>query len=487
MKGIAHQSEFWQKTYRTYTHQRQEHWNEVGRRLDTWQGAGRAYHRSLERIYRFLIPAGARVLEIGCGKGDLLAAVEPGLGLGIDFSREMVRRASAHPELSIIQGDAHHLPLNSDLTFDYIILSDLLNDVWDVEKVLQQVSRVSSSRTRLIINSYSRLWEPALSLARRLGWAKPNLPQNWLTVRDLRSLLHLTGLESFQSRPEIIFPFPIPVLKGLLNRYLGRIFPWKHLAVSNFLIARLARPAPGEPDHDGVSIIIPARNEADNIPEIFQRVPRMGSSTELIFVEGHSQDNTYQVIEEQIENHPGWKARLFKQAGTGKGDAVRLGFEKAQEDILMILDADLTVPPETLPRFYQAIRTGKGELINGVRLVYPREDQAMRFLNLVGNKFFSLAFSWLLDQPIKDTLCGTKVISRKHYQTLAAHRDYWGDFDPFGDFELLFGASKHHLKIVDLPIRYRKRIYGSTNIKRWKHGWLLLKMVFIAASRLKFR
>jgi glycosyltransferase involved in cell wall biosynthesis len=212
----------------------------------------------------------------------------------------------------------------------------------------------------------------------------------------------------------------------------------------------------------------------------------MGRATELIFVEGHSRDDTYATIEQEIPLHPRTSNRLLRQSGIGKADAVRLGFENAKGDILMILDADLTVPPEDLPRFYEALVSGKGEFINGVRLVYPMEKEAMRTLNFIGNKFFSTAFSWLLGQPVKDTLCGTKVLWREDYQQIAANRSYFGDFDPFGDFDLIFGAARLNRKILDLPIRYRERTYGTTNISRWKHGLLLMRMVAFAARRIKF-
>jgi glycosyltransferase involved in cell wall biosynthesis len=235
-----------------------------------------------------------------------------------------------------------------------------------------------------------------------------------------------------------------------------------------------------------VSVVIAARNEAGNINAIFERTPQMGRATELLFVEGHSRDDTYAAIEQEIASHPATPSRLLRQSGIGKADAIRAGFDAATGDILMILDADLTVPPEDLPRFYEALRSGRGEFINGVRLVYPMEKQAMRGLNFLGNKFFSWAFTSLLGQPIKDTLCGTKVLWKKDYERIAAGRSYFGDFDPFGDFDLIFGAAKLNLKIVDLPIRYRERTYGTTNISRWKHGMLLMRMVWYAARRIKF-
>jgi glycosyltransferase involved in cell wall biosynthesis len=286
--------------------------------------------------------------------------------------------------------------------------------------------------------------------------------------------------------PVIIFPFYIPIFTPFLNRFLGKFWPFKYLALTNLLVARPVKKINKPIEKKRVSVIIPARNEAGNIKTLFQRIPELGTGTELIFVEGHSHDDTYETILQVMSENPDRDAKLYQQTGKGKGDAVRVGFEKANGEILMILDADLTVPPEDLIRFYDALVTRKGDFINGVRLVYPMEDQAMRFLNFLGNKFFSLAFTWLLDQPIKDTLCGTKVIFKTDYNRIAANRSYFGNFDPFGDYDLLFGATKLNLKIIDLPIRYQNRSYGTTNINRFQHGFLLLKMVFFAARRIKF-
>jgi SAM-dependent methyltransferase len=468
-----------------YDQSRVAHWDTVARQMDSWTSWGVHYHRRLEQSYQFLVAAGLKVLEVGCGQGDLLAALRPAIGVGVDFSGEMVKRAAQrHPDLRFIQADIHTLGLNEQ--FDVIILSDLVNDLWDVQSVFEQLKPLTTSRTRLIINSYSRLWELPLSTVGKVGLAKPNLYQNWLTVDDLANLLELADFEVIRSWSEILWPLPTPLLEPLFNRFLVKLWPASSLALTNFIVARPKpqyRPRSTEPL---VSVIVPARNEAGNIPAIFERVPEMGGGTELVFVEGHSRDATYAAIERVQASHPERRTQLLRQTGVGKGDAVRLGFAQAKGEVLMILDADLTVPPEDLPRFYQALISGQGEFINGVRLVYPMEKEAMRFLNLLGNKFFSLAFSWLLGQPIKDSLCGTKVLWKKDYERIAANRSYFGDFDPFGDFDLLFGAAKLGLKIVDLPIRYRERTYGSTNIQRFQHGWLLLRMVWFSARRIKF-
>jgi SAM-dependent methyltransferase len=470
-----------------YRAARTAHWNALAQSPLDERAPARSYQARLRTVYRFLVRPGLRVLELGCGRGDLLAALAPAEGVGVDFSPAMIEAArKQHPHLRFIVGDAHVDLRELAPPFDVIVLSDLLHDAWDVQALLSELQHLCHPQTRLITNFYSRLWEVPLALAARLGFARPVMRQNWLTVADVTALLYLSDFRVIRSWQEVLCPLPIPVISGFCNRVLVRLWGLRHLALSNFLLARPAAAPAAQTPAPRVSVIVPARNEAGNVPDIFARTPEMGGGTELILVEGHSSDDTRSAIERAIAEHPRRAARLLAQVGSGKGSAVRQGFAAATGDILMILDADLTVPPEDLPRFYDALTTSKGEFINGVRLTYPMEERAMRFANLVGNKFFSLAFSWLLGQPIKDTLCGTKVLRRDSYQAIAAGRDYFGDFDPFGDFDLLFGAAKLGLEIVELPIRYRERTYGTTNIQRWRHGWLLLKMCVFAAGRIKF-
>jgi SAM-dependent methyltransferase len=478
-KGHGHRD-----AYAQYQNERQRYWDEFAESLDRWDRIRGYYQRRLASIYRFLIPPGMCVLELGCCQGDLLVALQPSRGLGVDLSERMVERARArHPHLEFVHADVHEFV--PDEKFDFIILSDLVNDLWDVQRVLELAAQCSVPSTRVVLNIHSRLWELPRRLGEILHVANPQLSQNWLTREDLINLLYLSGFETVRAFSEIIWPFRTPGLDTLCNRYLVKLGLFSWMGITSFLVAR---PLPGRSSDPEpmVSVIVPARNEAGNIRRVFEETPAMGAGTELIFVEGHSRDNTYETIQREMEQWPNRNAKLLRQTGKGKGDAVRLGFANASGELLMILDADLTVPPKDLQRFYDAWRSGKGEFVNGVRLVYPRQDRAMRFFNLLGNKFFSLAFSWLLSQSVKDTLCGTKVLSKRHYEMIAANRSYFGHFDPFGDFDLLFGAAKYNLKIVDLPVRYRERTYGITNIRRWKHGWMLLRMVLVAMVRIKF-
>jgi SAM-dependent methyltransferase len=464
-----------------YREARRAAWGVVAKRSPRSWGAH--YRRRLQQVYGLVIPEGARVLEIGCARGDLLASLKPSHGVGVDFSPEMIEVArSKHPHLNFHAIDVHDLDLKSE-TFDFIVLSDLINDLWDVQTALDKVRLCCASSTRVIFNFFSHLWERPLSWAQRLGIATPILPQNWLTQGDLENLLQLSGYEPIRSWPEVIAPLPIPGA-GMANRVLAKIVPFRWFDMTNFLVARPATVKSSRLPL--VSVVVAARNESGHVDELMARIPEMGAGTEIVFVEGNSTDDTFAAIQKAIAANPHRNCKLLKQSGKGKGDAVRAGFAAASGDLLMILDADITVPPEDLPRFYQVLLSGRGEFANGVRLVYPMQDQAMRFANLVGNKFFAWAFSWLLGQPIRDTLCGTKVMWKADYERIAANRKYFGEFDPFGDFDLLFGAAKLNLKIMEVPIRYRARRYGETNISRWRHGVVLLRMVLFAARRIKF-
>lgn len=474
------------------------------------------YRRLLAHYYNLLIPAPASVLEIGCGAGHLLERIRARKRVGIDLSAKQIEAARARVRDAVFYVQAGE-ELQVEGRFDVIILSDTLNLSADVQRLLERLQGVAHPGTRLIVNFQNSLWRPLLSLARVLGFKSPQPENSWLARSDVLNLLRLAGWSTVFRQNRILLPVPLVGIDRVLNRWIAPFFQWFCLTV--FIVAAPRRrgatmntggerregagssgassadlpppssflPSPAtEADAPSVSVVIPARNEAGNIANAVERMPALGGETEIIFVEGHSRDDTWRVIQEVAAKYPDRRIKTLQQKGRGKGDAVREGFAAASGDILMILDADLTVPPEELTKFYDVVARGDAEFANGVRLVYPMDERAMQFLNLCANKSFGLIFTWLMGQPVKDTLCGTKVLSRAHYEAIAANRDYFGDFDPFGDFDLLFGAAKLNLKIADVPIRYRERTYGTTNIQRWRHGWLLLRMVGFAARKLKF-
>lgn len=442
----------------------------------------RYYNEYLYKAVRFNVVRGSTVLEIGCGVGDLLAALEPRRGVGIDFSERMISLAKErHSHLDFRVMDAHALDI--DEKFDYVVLSNLVGDLVDVQQVFTKLPLVCHDRTRVVITHYNYLWGPLIRLAERMGIKPRQREQNWLEIESLENLLELADIEPVKRGRHILSPIPIPVVADLVNDYVGTLPLFRRFCVNELVVGR---PRSGRDVQDYfVSVIVACKNEKGNIEELIRAIPKMGLGTELIFVDGRSTDGTVEEIERCIsiikEINPKLEgARLLVQTGVGKGDAVRMGFDEAKGEVLMILDADITVRPEDLSKFYYALIDGKGEFINGSRLVYPMEDEAMRFLNMLANHLFSWTFTWLLDQRLTDTLCGTKVLFKRDYEKIKESRSFFGDFDPFGDFDLLFGAAKQNLKIREIPIRYRNREYGEIKIDRFRHGWLLLKMSALA-------
>ena len=455
--------------------------------FDHWRGLNRYFHDEDARYLRFLIRPGLRVLELGCGRGDLLARLEPAHGIGIDFSPGMIAAARRrYPDLDFRLGDiedAEVIRALGAVPFDIILLSDTIGSLDDIQQTIERLHPLCGPDTRLVVSCYSPLWEPIVRVAEALKWKMPTLMQNWLSCGDIAALLELADFQEIKREWRMLVPKRLLGLGVLVNRFLAPLPGLRRLAVRNYLVLR-SRRAP-TPPIGSVSVIIPCRNERGNIEPAIRRMPRIAPDQELIFVEGHSTDGTLDEIRRVMAANPDLDIKLAVQPGKGKGDAVRCGFDLARGDVLMILDADLTMPPEDLPKYFAALASGKGEFINGSRLVYPLEVQAMRFLNLLANRAFALIFTYLLDQRITDTLCGTKALSARHYRQLAAGRAYFGDFDPFGDFDLIFGAAKLNLTFIEIPVRYRARRYGKTQISRFRHGWRLLRMVVFAWRRLK--
>ncbi len=447
------------------------------------------YWDSITRYCNYFIQEDSFVLEVGCGSGELLNAINGKEKTGIDFCESILNQAKkqfSHLDFQLMEAESISLTKK----YDIIILSNLIGVVDDVEHVFNELHKVCHEKTRVIVTYYSAVWEPVIRLAECLRIKKKMPEQNWLSSGDISNLLYLAGFEAYKNNRNMLFPFRIPLFSTFLNRFVSRFPLINGLSLNQFVFARPFPKTKREEEKNtaySVSVVVPARNESGNLEDAILRTPQMGKFTELIFVEGNSTDDTWEKIQQLAQKYKTThRIKIMQQDGKGKGDAVRKGYAAAEGDILMILDADLTVAPEDLPKFYNAITCGKGEFINGVRLVYPMEKNAMRTLNTFGNHFFSKLFSWILERPIKDTLCGTKVMFRQDYLKLAANRKFFGEFDPFGDFDLLFGAYKLNLKIIDLPIRYRERKYGDTNISRFRHGFILLRMAAFAAGKIKF-
>lgn len=454
------------------------------------RGISAYYWNEITNYSKYFSHEDSKVLEIGCGCGDLLAGIEGSRKVGIDFSEEMIawakeKHAGKNIEFTVM--DANNITFNEK--FDLVIISNLIGFVDDIQNVFEQVKKVCHPNTKVIVQFYNSLWEPVIKFAELIGLKKKTPLQNWLNSRDINNLLFVSGFDVYRNSKRLIFPFFFPILSFILNKYLAKfpIFRFFSLNIYSFAKPLSENNEETYSNKYSTTVVIPARNESGNIENAITRLPKFGKHVEIIFIEGNSTDDTWEKIQEIKKKYAATHdIKIGQQKGKGKADAVREGYKIATGDILMILDADLTVPPEDIPKFYNAIASGKGDFINGTRLVYPMDKEAMRFLNYLGNHFFSWAFTWLLEQRFKDTLCGTKVMFRTDYIKLTKNRKYFGEFDPFGDFDLLFGAHKLNLKIVEVPIRYRERTYGSTNISRFKHGLILLRMCAFASRKCKF-
>jgi 2-polyprenyl-3-methyl-5-hydroxy-6-metoxy-1,4-benzoquinol methylase len=448
-----------------------------------WKDLNRYYYNDQEKYFRFLVPEGLSILELGCGTGDLLNILKPKQGVGIDFSSKMIGIAKKkHPHLEFRTADIEQLEDWGE-AFDVLIMADVVGHFMDIAETFRKLHIFCRPDTRIIISYYNFLWEPILKIGEKLGLKMPQQYQNWLASDDIYNLLSLAHFQVVKSEYRLLVPKKIPLFSDFINRYLAPLPGLRKLCLCQYIVARPVKQK--EKREFSTTILIPCKNEKGNIEPAVKRIPPFGKNQEIMFVDGHSTDGTQEEVNRIIKAYPEKDIKFMLQDGKGKGDAVRKGFAAARGDVLMILDADLTVPPEDLPKFFTALVEDHGEFINGCRLVYPMEKQAMRFLNYLGNKFFSMMFTWILNQRFKDTLCGTKVLFKKDYEKINSNRHYFGDFDPFGDFDLIFGAVKQNLKVVEVPIRYMERTYGRTNISRFQHGWLLMKMTLFAYKKIK--
>jgi SAM-dependent methyltransferase len=455
---------------------------------DGWLARNRFFYNNDRRYMQFLVPPGQRVLELGCGEGQLLRSLQPSHGVGVDLSQEMINLARKRPpEFEFHVGNAEDPELLDSIVepFDYIILSDMVGYLEDCGNTFEALQKLCTPKTRLVIAYYSHLWEPIVRFGERIGAKMPSMSQNWLSIDDTANLLRLAGFEVVRREWRQLVPKRLLGIGTVLNRFVAPLPGIRRFCLRNYVVARPARLRETATRNPSCTILIPCRNERGNIENAVRRLPRFTADLEILFVEGHSSDGTYEECLRVKDSYPDRKIRTFKQPGKGKGDAVRLGFANAQGEIVMILDADLTVPPESMPKFYRALVEGYGEFVNGTRLVYPMSDRAMRTLNAIANRAFAMLFSYLLNQRLTDTLCGTKALWKRDYERIAAARSYFGEFDPFGDFDLIFGAAKLNLKIVEVPVRYADRTYGETQISRFRDGWLLLRMVALAWRKLK--
>ena len=456
--------------------------SDIAFRRDTWIHANSYFYDQLKGALRFVVEPGRRVLDIRCQTGHLLSALSPAVGVGIEISDSLVSVARAsHPEFEFHTVAPEALDLGE--TFDYVLFNHIFDTV-DIQAALERARQHCTDDARLVILNYNPFWQPVLELASALGLRAPFAEPNWVSEGDLRGLLSLAGFRLIKTHRLILAPKRIPFVSWLCNDVLARLPGLRRLCLVEVLVARPTAQPKRETDVS-VSVIVPCRNERGNIAAAVERIPEMGRSTEIIFGDDKSTDGTADEVRRMQALYPDRRIRLVAGPGICKAENVWNGFNEATGDVLMILDADLAVMPEELPYFFRALISGKGEFINGSRLVYPIPMAAMKFTNRLGNKAFGLVFSFLLGQRIKDTLCGTKVLWRRDWQRLSRQLGQLGWKDLWGDYELLFGAARLHLEIVELPVHYQERVYGVTKMTRvFRNGLRMLGICWYAWRRM---
>jgi hypothetical protein len=447
-----------------------------------WIRGNKYFYGRVQRLLQFITEPGRRVLELRCETGDYLACTKPSYGIGVEISDAMVACAQAeHPELHFMKSDPEDLELHE--TFDYILFDHIFDTV-DILRAFERVRAHCTADTQLIVINYNHFWQPILELATKFHLRSRFEEPNWVSENDIRGFLRLAGFRPVRKHRLLFFPKYFPLVSSFFNDFLARLPGLRRLCLMQVMVARPIVPASKESDIS-VSVIVPCRNEAGNIQHAFERIPEMGHHTEILFCDDKSTDGTADEVRRLQRSYPKKDIRLIDGPGICKAENVWTGFRAARGDVLMILDADLTVMPEELPIFLHALVEGHGGFVNGSRLVYPMPQLAMKYANIVGNKFFGLVFSFLLDQPIKDTLCGTKILWRKDWLRLEPYLGSWGIKDLWGDYELLFGASKLHLGIVEVPVHYQERIHGITKMtKVFSNGWRMLRICWHAWLRL---
>jgi len=461
----------------------------IASRRESWIKRNKYYYGLVSRLLRFLVEPHKRVLSVRCSIGNLLAAVRPSEGKAIDICPEIVEIAKQrYPmfEFGVAFPDKEEFQqaFMPGQKFDYILFNDI-GDTVNVLQALRNLRPFCLRHTRLLVATYNHLWEPLVTFAEWLGMKVPRAEQNWLSTADIRNLLKLADFEALETHRIVLLPKYVPLLSTFLNRFCARLPFLNRLCMTQVVVARML--APSIPKEElSVSVIIPCKNERGNVQDAVGRMPQLGKETEIIFCDDQSSDGTAEEVMRVRSGYPQKQIRLEKGPGICKSKNVWTGFNVARGDILMILDADLTTMPEQLVYFLEVIASGQAEFVNGSRLVYPVPKGAMNTANMLGNKFFSVAFTYLLGQRVKDTLCGTKVLWRRDWERIKPMLGSWGTEDRWGDYELLFGAAKLNLKILDLPVHYQERVYGSTKMtKVFRNGLIMLKMCWYGFLKLK--
>lgn len=442
-----------------------------------WHTKNKFYHGKIGELISGMVPPRAKVLEVGCGTGGLLASLNPSCGIGLNLADELTDQARRNlPQYQFYTVDVDQVKAPEGFCPDYVILNNMLDYIYDVWVMLENLQPFISDHTLLIITTNNPLWAPILRLASKIGQRIPDSPRNFITNKDIRSVLRLQGFDVVEEGMALPVPKQIPLIGDAANILLPELPVLRYSSSVQYIVARWRTPrAPLS-----CSVVIPCHNEEDNIAECVRRVANMGTWTEIVVVDDGSTDGTRARVAELMKTDHRVRLVVFDR-NQGKANAVRAGFDVARGDVIMILDADMAVMPEELPKFLKPLQDGSADFVNGTRLIYPMAGQAMKMANFLGNKGFCYLASWVARQRVSDTLCGTKALFRRDYMRMPLGRkERWGDFD------FLFGAARLKLRILEIPVHYQERRAGESKMRVIRDGWLFLRACWHGWRMLRF-
>jgi hypothetical protein len=432
---------------------------------DLWERRNAFYRSALRAHFAGIIPAGAAVLELAAGMGQLLHELAPRAGVGVNYAERLNAEArKRHPELTFVLGQVDRLEVPAGFVPEYVVLNHMIDFVHDLWDSLHAIAGKIEGNALVAVTTSNPLWAPILRLASALRLRTPHAARNFVTARDVRSVLELLGFDVVEEGWLVPMPLGVPGLARLVNLVVPEIPILRAACSVQSLTARRRLPRAGLT----CTVIIPCHNEEGNLEATAARVPAMGARTEILVVDDGSTDGTRAAAERARARDPRVRILAFDK-NRGKAGAVFAAIEAATGDVAIILDADATVPPEVLPKFFEALATGHADFVNGTRLVYPVPGKAMKIANFLGNKMFCFIASWVLRQRVSDTLCGTKAFLRSDFLRMPRL-----SVDRWGDFTLLFGAARLRLRIREIPVHYEERTAGRSKMRAFVEVWRFL-------------
>tara|TARA_B110000977_G_scaffold125183_1_gene160299 strand:+ start:1495 stop:2904 length:1410 start_codon:yes stop_codon:yes gene_type:complete len=375
--------------------------------------------------------------------------------------------------------------INKNLNFDHIVIADIEHQKF-ITKNLIDLNEKIDNECRVIVLSKSIFWSTLINFYKKIKNIGPD-KNNFLPYSNLRKIFLNTNFEIVKNEKIIFFPFQF----SLLTKFINQIFRFPVLnffCMINLTVLKKVQKKNYQAEGKKISFIIPCKNEGGNIKFFYEKIINSTINAEFLFGNDNSSDNTLDEIKKLQQAIPNKEIKIYDGPGVCKSENVYKGINLASGEIILIYDADLTVSFDDLVNSINLLLKTDADFINCTRMIMPQQKNAMKFLNFYGNLFFAFLFSILFKQKITDTLCGTKIFFKKDWEQIKKYNNTWGAKDLWGDFDLLLGAYKNNLKIVENPISYTDRKEDETKMTGIiKNSIRMLIITFVAYYKLRIR